>query len=199
MRTETAHHLVIKFNHRAEPPAGTNQGRGVNALVLNLAKFDDHVAPDTVVPRVGLYDQDMKRLSLFLLPLLAVGVLAAGCNSSGSVSVDLQGRSFIADSITVDGTSAPAAQGSQIALTFTDTGIAVVAGCNTMIGVATLTADTVVVAEPGLVSTMMACADTLMAQDQYLSEFFAASPSYTLAGSTLTLSSGATEIVMAQQ
>ncbi len=118
----------------------------------------------------------MKRLSLFLLPLLAVGVLTAGCSSSESASVDLQGRSFIADSITVDGTSTPVAQGSQIALTFTDTGIAVVAGCNTMIGVATLTA-----------------------QDQYLSEFFAGSPSYTLAGSTLTLSSGATEIVMAQQ
>ncbi len=54
MRTETAHHLVIKFIHPAAQPAGTNQGRGVNVLVLNLAKFDDHVTPDTVVPRIGL-------------------------------------------------------------------------------------------------------------------------------------------------
>ncbi len=139
----------------------------------------------------------MKRLRLFLLPLIAVGVLTAGCSSS--TPIDLQGRSFVADSITVDGTSTPVAQGGQIALTFTDTGIAVVAGCNTMIGVATLASDTVEVVPPGLVSTMMACEDTLMAQDQQLSEFFSANPNYTLEGSILTLSSGASEIVMTQQ
>jgi len=99
----------------------------------------------------------------FLLSLIAIGVLTAGCSTSAPF--DLKGLLLVADSITVDDTSTPVAQAGQIALAFTDTGIAVIDGCNTMIGIARLTGTPVEVVEPDLVSAMMVCQETLMSQD----------------------------------
>lgn len=141
----------------------------------------------------------MKRIIGLILPLLLLGAVTTGCSSDDSASATLDGRTFTADSIEVDGTATPTAEGSQIELTFTEDGISVIAGCNTQFGMATWADGTLSVPPASLASTMMACSDALMAQDQQLAAFFGESPSYTLDGATLTLSTPTTVIVMTEK
>jgi heat shock protein HslJ len=74
----------------------------------------------------------------------------------------------------------------------------VIAGCNTMFGVAMLADGVLTVPAGNLASTMMACAEMLMEQDQALITFFTSNPSYTLDGLILTLASPTTTIVMTE-
>ena len=140
----------------------------------------------------------MKKSIGLILSSVVMGAVLSGCSSDSSASADLNGKTYVAGELTVDGVLTPAAEESSIKLTFTDDGISVIAGCNTMFGIATLTDGVLTVPASNMGSTMMACPEMLMAQDQALITFFTSNPSYTLDGSTLTLASPTTTIVMTE-
>ena len=140
----------------------------------------------------------MKKSIGLILSSVVMGAVLSGCSSDSSASADLSGKTYVAGELTVDGVLTRAAEESSIKLTFTDDGISVIAGCNTMFGIATLTDGVLTVPASNMGSTMMACPEMLMAQDQALITFFTSNPSYTLDGSTLTLASPTTTIVMTE-
>ena len=144
------------------------------------------------------YCEAMKTIFGSILSFIVIGAVVSGCSNDNSDTTNPTGKTFVASELTVDGVLTPAALGSSIALTFTQDGISVIAGCNTMFGAATLADGVLTVPAGNLASTMMACAEMLMAQDQALITFFTSNPSYTLDGLTLTLTSPTTTIVMTE-
>ena len=147
---------------------------------------------------IVFYSDDMKKLFGLILSFVVMGAVISGCGSDSSVSADPSGKTYVASELTVDGVLTPAAEESLIELTFTEDGISIIAGCNTLFGVATLADGVLTVPAGNMGSTMMACSEMLMAQDQALITFFTSNPSYTLDGSTLTLTSPTTTIVMTE-
>jgi heat shock protein HslJ len=141
----------------------------------------------------------MKRVFGFILPCIVIGAVVTGCSGKNSDSADLLGKTFMTGEFTVDGALILAAEGSEIALTFTQDGISMNAGCNTFFGAATLTDGTITIPAGTLGSTMMVCPEMLMAQEQALSTFFSSNPGYALDESTLTLKSPTTTITMTQR
>jgi len=141
----------------------------------------------------------MKKIVGAMFTFLLVGAVASGCSSEGSSSTDLSGRTFVATEVTSEGTTSPTAEGSEIVLTFTPDGISMIAGCNTIFGNASWTNGSITPTAETFGSTMMACSELLMVQDQNLIGFFSQGPSYTLEGSTLTLTTPTATIVMTEQ
>lgn len=119
------------------------------------------------------------RRTVALLAVLGAGLALGAC---GSDTVDLEGKSYTSTEVS----GYDLVEGSEIILTFEDGRISAQGGCNTMNGAATWDSDTLEVAEP-LASTMMACEEPLMAQDQWLSTFLTSSPALKVDGDTLTL------------
>lgn len=104
-------------------------------------------------------------------------------------SSELDGKAFVATAI---GGGPSIAAGSEIVLTFVDGRISVNAGCNTMLGDVTLSGGKL---ETGpMASTMMACEQPLMDQDQWLTAFFESAPAWTLEGDVLKMDSGSQSI-----
>lgn len=97
---------------------------------------------------------------------------------SGPSYTDLVDRVFI------DSTTEPS-----IEMTFLADSFAVNAGCNTLAGGATIT-DGVLTLDGPLASTKMACEESLMQRDDEIAQFLASSPTVTLDGATLTMTSG---------
>ena len=81
---------------------------------------------------------------------------------------------------------------SVVTLEFIDGRISADAGCNTQNGDADVVDGVLEVGD--LASTMMACDEPLMAQEQWLGGFLEDGPEVTLDGTTMTLTSG--EVVM---
>ena len=129
------------------------------------------------------------RTALALLALAGLTVAACGSDDDGPAestgtptAEDLSGRGFVSSDVT----GYDLVDGSEITMNFLDDSVSVNAGCNTMNGGYEI-ADGAFVAGQ-FVMTMMACDDPLMAQDTWLSEFLASSPSISLDGSTLSFS-----------
>jgi heat shock protein HslJ len=140
----------------------------------------------------------MKKSIGLILSFVVMGAVLSGCSSDSAASADLSGKTYVAGELTIDGVLTPAAEESSIELTFTDDGISLIAGCNTMFGMATLNDGVLTVPAGNMGSTMMACPEMLMAQDQALITFLTSKPSYTVDGSTFTLTSPTTTIVMTE-
>ena len=126
---------------------------------------------------------------------LVGSILLVGCGDdssddssadAGSVpsAADLADRTFL--STAVEGKTL--VEGTQVSLSFTDSTIAAIAGCNTMTGGYTITDDALAV--DALAQTMMACDDQLAAQDQWVGQLLEGDPSITLDDDVLTLSGG---------
>ena len=141
----------------------------------------------------------MRRILNVLIPVLLIGATASGCSDSNSSEVDLAGRTFTSQSLVIDGAETPAADGGTIAVTFTDDGVSINAGCNTLFGNATWSGGILEVEGEALASTMMACSEALMDQDQLLSTFFISDPRWSLEGSQLTLSTDSVTLEMTEQ
>ena len=137
---------------------------------------------------------------------LALALLLAACGDDGGDDVstdgggssevtfeDLVGKSF--ESTSVSGHELVA--GSVVNLTFIEGRLSAMAGCNTQNGDATVEDGALVVEQ--LASTMMACEDPLMAQDQWLAAFLEGDPEVALDGATLTLTAGDEVIELEEQ
>ena len=131
------------------------------------------------------------RTAIALLALAGLTVAACGSDDDGGDSAestgtptaeDLSGRGFVSSDVT----GYDLVDGSEITMNFLDDAASVNAGCNTMNGGYEITDGAFVAAQFAM--TMMACDDPLMAQDTWLSEFLASSPSISLDGSTLSFS-----------
>jgi heat shock protein HslJ len=135
---------------------------------------------------------------------LALALLLTACGddggdddaSTGGGDVtfdDLVGNSYVSSSVT----GQELVDGSEITLTFIDGRVSALAGCNTQNGSADVEDGKLVVGQ--LASTMMACEDALMAQDQWLAGFLEASPEIALADGTLTLTSDDVVLELTEQ
>jgi heat shock protein HslJ len=124
------------------------------------------------------------RTTVALLALAGLTITACGSDDSPTsdsvTAADLSNRGFES----TDVTGHDLVDGSEITMNFLDDAVSVNAGCNTMNGRFEI-ADGTFTAEQ-FAMTMMACPDPLMAQDTWLSEFLASSPSIAVDGSTLT-------------
>jgi heat shock protein HslJ len=134
---------------------------------------------------------------LLVLIVLATLALVSACgdaSTSDSASpgdtggdtggVDLQGT-YVTDSVESD--TRQLVPGSMVRLTFEGDKIGVDAGCNKMGGTFRVQDGELHVRD--LSSTEMGCADALMTQDAWVSEFVTGSPAVSLDGDTLTLAS----------
>lgn len=125
------------------------------------------------------------------LTTILVLVLLAACDSPG---VGLGGNIGVEDLADVTGTwrldhvySGPDApvEGTEIVLTIEEDSIAANAGCNSMGSAASLDDSRLVVDD--LFSTLMACADPVMEQERWFSEFLQSRPLMEHGGPVLTL------------
>ena len=123
------------------------------------------------------------RRALALLALSALVVAACGSDddSNAATADDLADRAFESTEVTGHELVAD----TIVELAFTADTIAARAGCNSMSGGYSITDGTLEVGV--MAATMMACADELMAQDAWLSEFLSSGPAIDLDGDTLTL------------
>lgn len=104
---------------------------------------------------------------------------------------DLTGRVFLSSAVTEDGQPRPLVEGTQIRIEFSEDGRVIAnAGCNTMTGEATVDGDRLMAGQ--LATTEMGCDPPRHEQDSWLSDLFAANPTYELDGDQLRLTSGAT-------
>ena len=131
------------------------------------------------------------RSSILALILLGSVLALGGCSGD---STDLDGRTYT--STEVRGHDLVA--GSQVTLTFEDGRVSAQAGCNTMNGAATWDDGTLDVTGP-MASTMMACEQALMEQDQWLSSFLTSSPALEADGQTLTLGDDSSGMTLTEQ
>lgn len=138
-----------------------------------------------------------KPVASTLAALITIATLSACAETPPDF--DLAGRTFTGHVISVDGVNTPAANGSTIAVTFTDDAISVNAGCNTLFAQAQWNDSAITVADDAVASTMMACDAQLMQQDQMLSEFLTSDPQWEVEGTELTLTSGSTSLILVEQ
>lgn len=129
-----------------------------------------------------------RKRSVAVLAVLGVGLALGAC---GSESADLAGKSYTSTEVR----GHDLVEGSTITLSFEDGRVSAKGGCNTLNGDATWEGDTLEVAEP-MASTMMACDQPLMDQDQWLSTFLTSSPALEVDGDTLTLGDDTTGITL---
>ncbi len=136
------------------------------------------------------------RTALALLAVSALALAACGSDSDGAsgsapTADDLAGQAF--ESTSVEGYDL--VEGSTIELGFETDALGARAGCNSLSGGYTITDGTLEVG--AMASTMMACEDALMAQDQWLSEFLTSGPDIVLDGDTLTLTGSEATVTLA--
>ena len=129
-----------------------------------------------------------------LTGLLVITVLAS-CSTSDGRSADfgaaytptlseLTDGPWVADRVGEEGPEL--VSGSTITITFEEDALVADAGCNTMRGGASIDGVELVVSD--LASTMMACDDALMEQDEWLSTFLSSRPTIELLDDDLWLS-----------
>ncbi|GAA3384560.1 META domain-containing protein [Cryptosporangium minutisporangium] len=138
----------------------------------------------------------MTRLALlFVLLLVAACGPAEGSESPATDRPDdpLAGKVFRSVAVTEDGADRPLATDVPITLRFgTDRTINVQAACNQISGPVTIDGDRLRVGD--LMTTEMGCDPPRMAEDEWLSAFFRATPTWRLAARDLVLATDRTEI-----
>lgn len=120
---------------------------------------------------------------------LLLSLAACGNSTSSTSDVTLQelvALSFSSSDIQEDGSQRPLATETPITLAFTEDGISVNAGCNTLFGSAAIVDGRLTASSP-LASSMMMCEEPLMLQDEWITAFFNASPQIARSEDTLTL------------
>ncbi len=111
----------------------------------------------------------------------AIAVLSLALTGCAGGSADLEGRTFTATEVR----GHDLVEGSAITLAFEDGQVSANAGCNTIFGEAQWDGGTLEAEQ--LASTLMACDDALMAQDEWLTALLTSSPTLSVDGTTLTI------------
>ncbi|GBC87200.1 hypothetical protein HRbin12_01202 [bacterium HR12] len=131
---------------------------------------------------------------------VVAALLAASCARQGGGTADggkaadpLDGRSFVSTRVLEDGAERPLVPGTRIELSFSDGELSARAGCN-ILGAGYRLEGGVLRLVGAVSMTEMGCDPERHEQDAWLARFLGSSPRVTLAGPTLTLSSGETEI-----
>ena len=128
---------------------------------------------------------------LVVLAVLGSALVLGACAEEDA---DLAGRTFTA----TEAQGHDLVEGSTVTLTFEENAISAQAGCNTLNAGATWDGDTLEVQEP-MASTLMACEDSLMEQDQWLSSFLTSSPALEVDGDVVTLGDDTTGLTLTEQ
>lgn len=123
---------------------------------------------------------------------------AEGGSGSPASPPSLDGKTYVGDSVTVDGAPYDLVPGSTIRLAFDDSRISASAGCNTMNGAATWDDGTLTI-DGQIASTEMGCEPALMDQDAWLLDVLTSKPSLATDGDTLTLTSDSTVITLTDE
>lgn len=122
---------------------------------------------------------------------------SAAADGSPSVSA-LWGKTFVGRSVTVSGAPRQLVAGTAITVAFewrNDHGIVTWnAGCNTMGSAVTIAADVLDVAHEEVGGTAVGCTDDRHQQDEWLTAFFTADPSWHLEEERLILTAGQTVV-----
>ncbi|MFL6288276.1 MAG: META domain-containing protein [Actinomycetes bacterium] len=108
---------------------------------------------------------------------------------SGSAALNVDGRTFVGNTVTVNDKPYRLVPGSNLRISFEDGRIGASAGCNSMSGSATWSDGNLLVEGDALASTEMGCDPALMDQDAWFSEVLTSEPTLTQDGGTLTLAS----------
>jgi len=124
-------------------------------------------------------------------PAASASASPSASESGRTTRSELDGQSYVVTDVTGSHSQVP---DSTITLTFEGGSLAASAGCNRMAGRYTLIGGKLTA--PQMASTMMACDDALMTQETWFAQFLASGPTYTLAGDTLTLTSGTDTVVL---
>jgi len=133
--------------------------------------------------------------ALVLLAAAGCGDRTGATSSEETSSEGLLGRTFLSESVTEDGAPRDLVEGTRISLEFGEDGqLVALAGCNHLLADVTVRDDRLEIT--GVGSTEMGCDEERHEQDQWLSGFLSSSPAWALDGDRLTLTSGATEIVL---
>jgi heat shock protein HslJ len=126
--------------------------------------------------------------------IVALAFVAAACSvgPGAQPAENVAGRQFLSTRVTENGELRPLVEGTQILLAFEAVRLSANAGCNTMSGGYTITAGQLLVGD--LATTMMACAQPLMTQDQWLAAFLNKRPQIQVSGTDMVLSADGTII-----
>ena len=127
-------------------------------------------------------------LALLVVPLACSDDDPSGPPPTATISsapdvsaADLAGKTFVGTS--VEGFEL--VEGSEIQISFEETTLSATAGCNTLGATYAIEGDTLTTSDAS--TTLMACSDPLMAQDQWLADLVGSGVTVALGGSTLTL------------
>ncbi|WP_454789648.1 META domain-containing protein [Mycolicibacterium lutetiense] len=131
-------------------------------------------------------------MRLISLTPFAVAVLAfVGCSDNAAADdTDLTGRTFV--SVAVDGDQIPG--NGPLTVSFDGNRISTFAGCNHGSGTADLSGGRITTSQ--LAMTMMACPPPVGDSDAWVSKFFDAKPTWSLAGDDLTLRTDAATVTL---
>lgn len=152
-----------------------------------------------------------QRPTFGLILAAASAVLLAGCSTTGTPAPGAPGPGTVAqsqDPVTTGPAGGPAGRfrvtsvsdpelltAASVTIEFADGQISVDGGCNQLFGALTIAGSTL--SSPKMGMTTAACDNALMAQDEWLSDFFNEPVGYQLDGDTLTLTQGDVTLVLA--
>lgn len=118
--------------------------------------------------------------------MLLIGVALA----SGG---ELEGRTWVATELVVDGSAVAPIEGTVITANFEDGGISGIASCNNYFGSYTVDGDSLTFGPLG--STLMACEGPIQDQETAYLTLLSQVDAYAVDGDTLTLRSGGADII----
>ncbi|MGQ0837753.1 META domain-containing protein [Actinokineospora sp.] len=143
--------------------------------------------------------------------VLALGLVLAGCGQrpdavgpgapaigTADGGAELRGKTFVSTAVTDQGQPRTMAEGTKVELKFTADGLLNAnAGCNMLTGPVRLDRGTLTMTDLSI--TDLGCDPVRHQQDEWLSAFLDAKPSWKVAGEELSLSTPTGAIVLAQQ
>ena len=110
-----------------------------------------------------------------------------------NTSDDLEGRTWVAEEIAIDGSLTPLVANTVVTATFEDGSVSGIASCNNYFGAYEVDGEAIAFGPLG--TTLMACIPEILAQEQSYLLALDSADRFTVDGSTMTLYAGDTALV----